>query len=239
MEARAVNYVSYSLFGNAPIYCVGALRNAEMAPVFYQDWIPLFWIEQESVPPEVVSGLIERGAQVRMYSRKEYPNGMFKRFCIADDPNVERFLCRDVDSRPSQRERNAVEAWIQSGTDVHALRDHPFHAVLMLGGLWGAKGGVLKNVEQSIKRFPRSRHPYSREHQYGADQQWLWQEVWPKLQKSGLVHDSCLRGKFPLGVPFPPSDDPPERFVGEIIDENEQPNIEHIQVRQQWLSKAR
>lgn len=174
---------------------------------------------------------------------------MFVRFCVADISQVERFAVRDVDSRPSQREKNAVNAWIESGTDVHALRDHPYHAVWMLGGLWGAKGGVLKNVEQSIKRFPRSRQPYSREHQYGADQQWLWQEVWPKLQKSGLVHDSCLRGKFPLGVEFPSSnartlllsdlpDDSPERFVGEIIDEHEQPNAEHLKVRNDFIRGA-
>lgn len=195
----------------------------------------MFYTEIESVPPDVIAALLAYGADVRPYARVEYPNGMFPRFLIAEDPNVERFLIRDVDSRPSAREVSAVQDWVKSDLNFHAMRDHPYHAVWMLGGLWGAKGGVLKDVERSIKMFRRSRHPYTRTTQYGADQEWLWQEVWPRLLKSGLVHDSCLRGKFPLGVPFPPSDDPPERFVGEIIDEREQPNAEHRKLRDEWL----
>lgn len=230
-----IKAISYSLFGAAPIYLQGALRNAELAPKFYPGWIPIFYCEKESVPTQIVTGLLERGARLRPYSRLEYPNGMFKRFCIADDPAVERFIVRDVDSRPSQREANAVNAWIESGLNFHVIRDHPFHAVKMLGGLWGGKGGVLKNIEQSIKRFSRAKIVYNRETQYGADQQWLWQEVWPKVLKSGLVHDSCLRGKQPLGVPFPEDNDDPERFVGEIFDENDKPNAEHVAIRNNWL----
>jgi hypothetical protein len=236
MEVNTVKIISYSLFGDAPIYCIGALRNAEMAKVFYPDWTTLFWVEKESVPTEIITGLLERGADIRPYSRLEWKNGMFVRFLIADDPTVERFIVRDCDSRPSAREVAAVNAWIDSGKDFHAMRDHPYHAVQMLGGMWGAKGGVITDIVQSIKSFPRSRHPYSRDKQYGADQEWLWQEVWPKLQQSGLVHDSCTRKQFG-GIPFPQSDDPFERFVGEIIDEQEQPNAEHAAIRSHWLAR--
>lgn len=231
-----VKCISFSLFGTAPIYLQGAIRNAEQMPKFYPDWKVVVYVEIESVPMEIITDLMERGADVRPYQRSKYPNGMFKRFCIADDPTVERFIVRDCDSRPSAREVAAVDEWIASGKDFHAMRDHPYHAVQMLGGMWGSIGGVLNNVEQSIKAFPRSRHPYSMQKQYGADQEWLWQEVWPKLQQSGLVHDSCTRSKLG-GLPFPESDTPFERFVGEIIDEQEQPNAEHASIRAHWLAR--
>lgn len=173
------------------------------------------------------------GADVRMYSRNEYPNGMFARFLIADDPNVERFVIRDVDSRPSQREVNAVEAWVKSGLSGHIMRDHPWHCSVMMGGLWGVTRGVLHNVEEAIKSNRRSRFPYSRATQYGADQEFLVNFVWPKIRTRSLIHDSFCRHGM-TGVPFPDGLSEGD-FVGSIYDADEQPNAEHLKVRNDWL----
>lgn len=232
--------ISFVLFGDHPMYLHGAVRNAEMAKDFYPGWQTVFWVDELTVPQKTIRQIEKAGGEVRLYSSKKEPNGMFVRFSIADEPGIERFIVRDVDSRPCEREVNAVEAWIKSGKSGHIMRDHPYHAVLMLGGMWGAKGGVLNGISKSARKFHRYRTPYSRKAAYGADQEFLAQWVWPKLKGDSLIHDSCCRDKFPNSVDFP---DPMQygsyRFVGEVFDHEDNPDPVHWQMRiNRFLKKA-
>ena len=59
------------------------------------------------------------------------------RFLVLGDPTVRKFASRDLDSRLSWREREAVREWEDSEFPLHALRDHPKHWMPTLGGLWG------------------------------------------------------------------------------------------------------
>ena len=52
---------------------------------------------------------------------------------------VEVALFRDLDSRPSRREMEAVEEWMLSKHVVHVMRDHPGHDMPILAGMWGVK----------------------------------------------------------------------------------------------------
>ena len=61
------------------------------------------------------------------------------RFLPPVDPQVELFLCRDLDSRISRREVAAVQEWIDSGKPIHSMRDHPAHTTPLLGAAWGAR----------------------------------------------------------------------------------------------------
>ena len=77
-----------------------------------------------SVPAPVVGELERLGAQL---VRADDPamgggiGGMFWRFLVAADEQVDRFIVRDSDSRLNARERLAVEEWIASGTLTLAL----------------------------------------------------------------------------------------------------------------------
>jgi hypothetical protein len=65
-------------------------------------------------------------------------NKMSWRFLVASDPNIERYVIRDIDSRISRREKLAVDEWIASGKQFHVMRDHPSHSNnAMSGGMWG------------------------------------------------------------------------------------------------------
>ena len=61
-------------------------------------------------------------------------NAMNWRFFPTLDPQVDIVLSRDLDSEISAREVSAVGEWILSDKQIHAMRDHPFHATAMLGG---------------------------------------------------------------------------------------------------------
>ena len=50
---------------------------------------------------------------------------------------VEVYHCRDLDSRFSAREAEAVAEFMDSALPLHSMRDHPSHGVPMLGALWG------------------------------------------------------------------------------------------------------
>lgn len=224
--------ISYCLFGDHPMYLAGAVRNAELAQKFYPGWTPIFFCEEQTVPGETIDQIGQAGGQVRIYSSIDFPNGMFARFSIADEPNIERFIIRDVDSRPCEREVHAVEAWIESDLSAHVMRDHPFHAVQMLGGMWGAKGGALNGIEKAARKFGRFKTPYSRKDAYGADQEFLASWVWPRIKGSVLVHDSFHRDRFPGSVDFP---DPMKYgdwdFVGQVFNERDEKDPIHWQMR--------
>ena len=49
------------------------------------------------------------------------------------------FIPRDLDSRFSDREKEAVSNWLQSNSSFHIMRDHPDQGIPMLGSMWGWK----------------------------------------------------------------------------------------------------
>ena len=115
------------------------------------------------------------------------------RFLPPVDPQVELFLCRDLDSRISRREVAAVTEWLQSGRALHSMRDHPAHNTPLLGAAWGANT-VQANIRhkwlrawQKILKDPLSRA--SRESK-GPDQELLTKWVWPWGKFMALEHDS-------------------------------------------------
>ena len=55
------------------------------------------------------------------------------RFLPAGDTFVDVMGSRDLDSPLGQRELDAVNEWLSSSKSWHAMRDHPYHAVPMLG----------------------------------------------------------------------------------------------------------
>ena len=52
---------------------------------------------------------------------------------------VDFYVSRDLDSRFSDREYEAVQEWIKSNKSVHVMRDHVMHDFAMVGCCWGTK----------------------------------------------------------------------------------------------------
>ena len=55
------------------------------------------------------------------------------------DPLVSEWHCRDLDSRPSQRELAAVSDWQLSGKTFHIMRDNKYHGASIVGCCFGMK----------------------------------------------------------------------------------------------------
>jgi hypothetical protein len=209
MEGR-INLVSFSLWGDAPRYVQGAIRNAEVAPGIYPGWTCRFYCGA-SVPGSALDRLATF-PHVRLVRRAEPGDwtSMFWRFEAAADPNAEAIVFRDTDSRLSPRERAAVDSWLASGADAHVMRDHPYHNVPMLGGLWGVRGGILAGIEADIAGYVRRNY-------WQIDQEFLAAVIAPRLRSGWIEHDEYFAHR-----PFPTARRGRE-FVGQPFDEHDRP----------------
>jgi hypothetical protein len=184
--------VSFSLWGGAAQYTKGALLNARQLPQVLPGWIARFYVDS-TVPTGVMDQLRGLGAEVIDATSDPVPR-LMRRFLVHDDPGVDRYIVRDTDSRIGSREMLAITDWLQRGSGFHAIRDHPFHTELIMGGLFGGTAGRNVSMRGLLDKLPF-------DHRYGADQYFLGQFVWPRIRDDLLTHDSHY--STPGSRPFP------------------------------------
>lgn len=220
--------IAFSLWGDKPKYCIGAIRNAELAAQIYPGWVCQFHIAGD-VPKEVVDKLSQfNNTEIIYHLRAEADwNAMFWRFYAASDDTIDVMLSRDCDSRLSLREKAAVEEWLKTDKGFHIMRDHPYHGVPILGGMWGAKKNAIPNFFELLENR-------NKEHYWQVDQEFLRDVVYPIIRYNAVVHDEFFeKKKFPLDR----SDN--YEYVGEVIDEFEKRNEEHIQILKNHLNGSK
>ncbi|CAF1063164.1 unnamed protein product [Rotaria sordida] len=127
-------------------------------------------------------------------------------------------MSRDLDSALTKREREAVDAWLASNKSFHTMRDHPMHGVPMLGGMWGFRPSLNRNLSRIIHDKIHNEKLIKR---YGGrgDQGFLSSHIWPVAKASALAHDSflCVHGFGHRADPFPtqrPSANETNCFIG-------------------------
>lgn len=196
----ARNLIVFSLFGARPRYCESALKNVEVARELFPQWRCRFYVD-DSVPQAILARLADAGAQVMKVdeaTRHAIPATMW-RFLVMGDPEVSRFQVRDADSLLSERDRAAVEAWLESGFWYHHMRDYFSHTELLLAGMWaGCYNPNLPDIRELIADYLEKEEA----HQRFADQYFLRRSLWPTIRQSLLSHDDLFG--FLEAQPFPP-----------------------------------
>ncbi len=208
-DAPERNIIAFSLFGARERYCLAALENARVAPHLYPGWRCRFYCDA-SVPEETRAGLSAAGAEiVLMPAPQRLFEGLFWRFHVANDPDVDRYLVRDCDSLLNLREQRAVQAWIDSGRHFHVMRDYFSHTDPMLAGMWGGVRGALPALKPLYDPYLEDASKTA-----NCDQRFLREVVWPTVRTSVCSHDSTFRV---LGAePFPDGATlAPDRHVGQ------------------------
>ena len=146
--------ISYSLWGDLPLYTVGAISNAKLAKEIYPGWICRFYIHKPSVPQWVVNELQSfDNTEIVFYEDNLGWGGMLYRFYPATESDVEVMLSRDTDSRLTVREKTCVDEWLRDHKKLHVIRDTCVHQSQMMGGLWGAKQGYLTWIKPYIDKM--------------------------------------------------------------------------------------
>lgn len=217
------NVVSYSLWGDHPMYWVGAIRNIELVNKYLPGWKCLFYIDR-SCREDLISTIKGDNVEVILVDSKDSFHGMFWRFWASIDENVDIFLSRDCDSRITQREVAAINEWLSSDKDFHIMRDHPYHSVPILGGMWGCRRGIMRKID--LLSLIESWKNYGRK---GVDQDFLGQIVYPLVKDSSVEHSEFglnYGGKTKL---FPTNRINYE-FVGDVFDENDKRHPEYWKI---------
>jgi hypothetical protein len=210
-----MNYLSFSLWGDNPLYNVGAIRNSELIKFTYPNWKMVLYYDN-TVPQETIQKLIENDVEcIDVSDMNIY--GMFWRFFASDIEDAEYVCFRDCDSRISFREYLAVKEWMESKKTLHVMRDHPAHGVPygndemgLLGGMWGIKSKKVP-MKDLIMGYTMGKTL-----SYGSDQAFL------KSIYRQFISDRCTHDEFHEKKPFPMKREN-GRFIGERININEQP----------------
>ncbi|WP_158581998.1 tetratricopeptide repeat protein [Sphingomonas edaphi] len=192
--------ISFSLWGENPRYLRGALHNLLESRQLYPTFTCRFYIDA-SVPRDLRSALESEGAEVSFEDGEPSTrHRLTRRFLVADDLAVRRFLVRDCDSLVNSREAAAVHQWLDSGKPFHVMRDWWTHTDPMLAGMWGGLGGVLPPLKPMIESY-RSKQVETP----NWDQWFLRDRVWPSIANVSFVHDRFFRpdGSAPFPGPEP------------------------------------
>ena len=200
--------ISYSLWGTDTRYTLGAIKNAELASQVYPDWVCRFHVGKDT-PVDIVDKLkVMKNTEVFQRSEECNWTGMFWRFEDASDPTVDIMICRDVDSRLTRREKNAVDQWLDSDKDFHIMRDHPYHATHILGGMWGVRGKLLAEMTTYIKNYVKGDF-------WQVDQNFLREVVYPLVQNHSFVHDEFFGNYFDKVTHSYPNKRDEKHFIGQ------------------------
>lgn len=215
--------VSYSLWGADPKYTIGALRNIVCCDDLLPDFECWFYVHAPSVPAEIIEAL-KSAPKTRVILRSEgITKARMWRFEAIDDPEVDIMLSRDTDSRITQREKNAVEAWLASGKCFHIMRDHPYHSDKIMAGMFGTrKLGFTWKDRMNIFDIGNNTYNY--------DQIFLYKNVYQYIVNDSMIHASFHRYEA-HATDFPDARDAEYHFVGEYVYHDEsrnQTNIEQV-----------
>ena len=179
--------MSFSLYGDKDIYSCGALANVAEITSRLPGWRPVFYLGG-SVSPDLEKSLSLLGAITFRVDGAETPFAMTWRFRAVFLEGVSHVLFRDCDSRITPREVSCISQWIDSGKSYHIIRDHPWHASPIMGGLWGVAGRTELNFVGSAL----SKISIDPDDTYGFDQRFVSQEIYPRAisRNDYLVHDA-------------------------------------------------
>ena len=185
--------VSFCLYGNKPLYCLGMIENAQIIKNLMPTWTTRVY--HDNVPEGILNVLQDYNCDlVRCVSKGYDWEGMFWRFYPWHDPTVDIWLSRDADSRITERELGFVEEWIQSPSTFHIIRDNPQHFIPILGGTFGVKNKQFKARYPQFKLIDqylnKLRIHNNKNLQRGPDQGFLCSIVWPMISRDHMAHIS-------------------------------------------------
>jgi hypothetical protein len=213
--------ISFSLWGNNPLYTNGAIWNAEHSKDFYPNWVCRFY-HDDTVDKEILQKIQDTGAELVLMEKSIDVLGLYWRFHpMFDDDKIERFIVRDTDSRFTDREVKMVNEWVESKKSFHIIRDCESHQTFILGGTWGAIPGCVQNFDVKLATWlsiiqPCKQNPRGLYH--GSDQIFLGRYIWPVIVSDHIAHVRANIQKIKyLSTDIEVPDPEDKHYVGMVV----------------------
>jgi len=173
--------ISFSLYGNLPIYTNGSIQNAKLIPTIYgNEWKIRFYIKD--VLDETVQKLKELNCEIIDMNNSDIINGRMHRFLAITKDNI--VLIRDCDSIITYREKMMVDQFINSKKRLHIIRDHPNHKEHIMAGMFAFNQSKIDMNELISKSELKNNSNYM------SDQLFLAQSIYPLFKEDMLIHDN-------------------------------------------------
>jgi hypothetical protein len=194
-----------SLYGNKDKYVLNSIVNAILLPYIYPGWSFRLYCHG-SVNTIVQKTLSDLGVELIIKDDSYQTEQEIINYCQMwrleplGDESVDRFIVRDMDSVINTKEAWAVNEWMQTDKSVHLLHDHEKHNnCLILAGMFGSKGGVIKNYAEIMNTFLSNHDPKVWR---GLDQVFLRDHLWPLIStdKDYIAHGQADHIDW---IPFP------------------------------------
>lgn len=185
--------ITFSLFGDNPLYCKGAVENSILAKKIYKDWTARFYVSDD-VPEKYIRSLRQNDAEVIICKRNSEYDALNWRFRPFRENDVEFWISRDCDSRLSWRERRAVDEWINTNKSFHLMRDCHNHGYSIMAGMFGVNNSLFQN------RYGLINLDINYSNQKNIDQIILHDVVWKLISNDHVCHDHWNHTK-PSGFP--------------------------------------
>ena len=194
--------IGYSLWGTDLKYLQGAIENLKLQKQFFPSWKCRFYCHSD-VELKWLDFIREHGGEVVIidenisdepsYKTNQIHKGWFWRFAALTDKDIDYLIVRDVDSRLSLRDLNAVKDWMNSGKEFHIIRDNVMHGVPICAGMWGATKEFINRID-----YDSIRSNFNEPHNQlfgGYDQFFLAKCIYPLVKDTACIHDDWDRYK--------------------------------------------
>lgn len=198
--------ISYCLYGNVPMYLFGAVENVIFAKEIFPDWICRFYCHS-SVPADYIKKLSDLGAEVVViYNDKNAEANTFWvkfwRFYPCSEADIDCVIMRDTDSRPSYKDKVAVDRWIESGKKFNIMHDNEAHGSIILAGMWGCRTNAVPHIKLLIDNYLKKElSGDAKKCLWNSDQLFLTNYVWPIISSSGSYiaygSNKHMKNRFP------------------------------------------
>jgi glycosyltransferase involved in cell wall biosynthesis len=212
--------IAFSLWGQDPKYCQGAIENIKYAEKNYPGWQCVFYVGQD-VTSNTISEIMKHKNVFVMKVLDKPCNwtGMFWRYhAILDFPDS-FIIFRDTDSRLTVRDKQSTVNWIeQSKYYCCLINDHPHHNVPIMGGAWGCVSNeeIRKLFEEKISLID---YNSIKEDYWQVDQDFLAKHIYPAIEKYSLRLGRNFNDVLTIGKKS-------KEFIGESVGINNIPNYE-------------
>ena len=219
--------ISFCLYGNKDLYCLGLIENIDIINEKYNDW--KIYVFYNNIPHNILKILQDKKNTFLVECIHNGYNweGMFWRFYPIEYNDIDYFLSRDADSRISDREMNLVNEWIYSNKSFHIIRDHPCHGTEILGGTFGVNIKKFKEltIDKDFKNIDFYKEYYysifDKNREKWPDQQFLKEIIYPIIKDNNITHISYENLRYSINDILIPIND---NFIGKPIE----PSVEKV-----------
>lgn len=209
--------ISFSIWGNIRLYCIGAIKNALLAKKIFPDWICRFYYDT-TVPKIVIEYLnkLDNTELVLMndydiqssFYKKGNTFGSLWRFLVCIDKTIDMYLVCDTDSRINTYLKLGVLKMLEKKKQFVRFVDLPSNYKISAG----AFGGIHNAFTFSENEL--NQYKYG---EFYCDQKFLNDIVYPQIKNNCITfprvkHNSKLFIKDIVG-----------NFIGEVLNEYDIP----------------